>query len=461
MKARLPLSILFLALVLGLAPSPARAADSQAAAPVAKAVFKKLVPSIDLKDGQTLVFVGDSITHQCLYTQYIEDYYYTRYPKLRIHFHNAGVSGDRACDALERFDDDVAACKPRYATVLMGMNDGGYRGFDKAVFDAYQRDMSKLLDRLAAIGATAIPITPTMHDARSARLRGKGAEPRDTYYNGVLGLYGAWLREVAQVRGLGFVDMYSPLNQLTLAGRKKDANFSLIHDSVHPDAPGQVVMAAAILDDMCPRSAVSAITIQDDKASQLAAIAGNGTIADFQADCDGVRFTFTAKALPWAVPPEAAPGYELLHAGHHYSMEAFTARNLKPGRYELKIDGQPVGTWPDTQLAFRLELESNPKTPQYQQALRVALLNRERNDKAVRPLCDLWLQLKVRRYALARQVATKAPGLDEAKAQLEKWRATEFKAGVEKLTALARDYEAKIYQANQPVTRKYELTRVK
>ena len=58
-------------------------------------VFKPIVEKIDLKDGDTLVFLGDSITHQCLYTQYIEDYYYTRYPKLRIHFHNAGVGGDR------------------------------------------------------------------------------------------------------------------------------------------------------------------------------------------------------------------------------------------------------------------------------------------------------------------------------------------------------------------------------
>lgn len=27
-----------------------------------------------------------SITHQCLYTQYVEDYFYTRYPKLKLHF---------------------------------------------------------------------------------------------------------------------------------------------------------------------------------------------------------------------------------------------------------------------------------------------------------------------------------------------------------------------------------------
>lgn len=419
--------------------------------------FKTVLEKIDLKDGDTFVFLGDSITHQSLYTQYIEDYFYTRYPTMRIHFHNSGVGGDRAADALLRFDEDVAAFKPKYVTILLGMNDGSYRDFDKGVFDTYQRDMTKVLDRLAEIGAVAIPMTPTMHDSRAARLRNRGAEPRDTYYNGVLALYGAWLREVAQVRGLGFVDMYTPLNQLTLAERKKDANFTMIKDAVHPDAPGQVVMAAAIISDLCPRSSVSSITIQE-KAGKLTAAATGGKIADFEANDDGVRFTFTANALPWVLPPEALPGYQMLQAGHRYSMEAFSVRNLKPGKYELKIDGQTIGVMPDTQLAFRWELETNDKTPQYQQALKVANLNKERNDKAVRPLRNLWGQLKGKRREV--NVAKDSPQLAEKQAQFDKWVADEFKPAIAKVQSLAKDYEDQIYQANQPVARKYELIRV-
>jgi lysophospholipase L1-like esterase len=455
MKTKIRMSIVGCVLAVGLAPW---AFSAEATQPAASSEFKKVLAGIELKDGDTLVFLGDSITHQCLYTQYLEDYYYTRFPKLRIHFHNAGVGGDRAADALLRFDDDVASFKPRYVTILLGMNDGSYRDFDKGIFDTYQKDMTAVLDRLEAIGATAIPMTPTMHDSRAARLRGKPQEPRDTYYNGVLGLYGAWLREVAQVRGLGFVDMYSPLNQMTLAQRKKDANFTLIKDAIHPNEPGQLIMASAILADLCPRGMVSSITIQE-KAGKLGAIAGNGKIADFKADDKCVSFTFTANALPWVLPPEAAPGYELLHAGHHYSMEAFVARNLKPGKYELKIDGQSVGTWTDGQLAFRVEMEANEKTPQYQQALRVAMLNKERNDNAIRPLRGLWLQMKVHRRQLA-QVPADSPDLAAKKAAFEKWVADEFQPGVAKIKALANDYEDQIYQANQPAARKYELIRL-
>ena len=64
-------------------------------------VFKPIVEKIDLQDGDTLVFLGDSITHQCLYTQYVEDYYYTRYPKLGCTF-TTPASAARAEETTSR-----------------------------------------------------------------------------------------------------------------------------------------------------------------------------------------------------------------------------------------------------------------------------------------------------------------------------------------------------------------------
>ena len=108
-----------LLLPFALTASAALAQDKPAAPPAP--TFATVLDHLDLKDGDTLVFLGDSITHQCLYTQYVEDYFYTRYPQKRLHFHNAGVGGDRAKDALDRFDEDVAAYKPTYVTLLLGM----------------------------------------------------------------------------------------------------------------------------------------------------------------------------------------------------------------------------------------------------------------------------------------------------------------------------------------------------
>lgn len=478
---------LFLAPLLALTVAAFAQTPATPAVPPTAPQFKPLVESIDLKDGDTLVFLGDSITHQCLYTQYVEDYFYTRYPKLRIKFHNAGVGGDRATDALRRFDEDVAAFKPKYVTILLGMNDGSYRGFDQAVFDTYQKDMTTVLDRIAEIGATAVPMTPTMFDTRAKRARNDNLEPRNTYYNGVLALYGTWLREQAEQRGLGFVDMWSPLNNLTMQQRKTAPNFTLIKDGVHPDAPGQVIMAASIIDHMVKKTPVSRINIAE-KDGKLGATGFRGKVRDFQQNGDALSFTFAAQSLPWVLPPEAAEGATLAKIGNRFSAERLIARNLKAGNYELKIDGTPVGAFTDAQLSSGVDLQGNDKTPQYQQALKVAMLNKQRNDTAYRPIRDQYGALKGKRRELAKIEQTYQAKLDEKKpgaesegpeadarkaelaamktameakkAEFETWYAGQ-KAKVAELLAKAKALEDEIYATNQPQPRKYELALVK
>ena len=430
------------------------AAPAQEQKATAVPEFKKLAPDIELNDGDNFVFLGDSITHQCLYTQYVEDYFYTRFPAKRIHFHNSGVGGDRASDALARFDDDVAAFKPKYVSILLGMNDGSYRDFDKGVFDTYTAGMTKVLERISEIGAVAIPMTPTMHDARAQRLRGKVQEPRDTFYNGVLALYGRWLQEQAEVRGLGFVDMFGPLNDLTLAQRKTDATWTMIKDGVHPGPVGQTVMAVAMIEDMVKKSPVSAVTVQRVNG-KLTANAVNGKVTDLAES--GISFSLLANALPWVLPADTAEGQTLTHLGHKYSNEKVTVRGLEAGKYALKIDGVEVGQWTDGQLAFGVELEGNEKTPQFQQALKVATLNKDRNDRVYQQIRGQYSQLKGQRRDL--KVAEKAPDFADKQAAFEKWHG-DMKAKVASLLEEARKLEDQIYQANQPAAHKYELVKL-
>jgi lysophospholipase L1-like esterase len=433
-----------------------QAASASTPPPVPLPDFTKpIVDVIDPKDGDTVVFLGDSITHQCLYTQYVEDYFYTRLPKTRIRFHNAGVSGDRAKDALNRFDEDVAAYKPKYVTILLGMNDGTYTDFQKPVFDTYQKDMSTVLDRIADLGATAVPMTPTMFDARSRRLFGKPAEPRDTYYNGVLALYGAWLREQAEIRGLGFVDMYAPLNAITLEQRAKDPKWSMIRDAIHPGPTGQVVMTAAILNDMVAPSPVFSIQVHQRQA-KVGTTVVNGTIGEFTALDDKISFTFTANSLPWVLPSDAREGFQLTDAVRRFSSEKLFVNALKPGKYELKIDGQTVGTYTEDELEAGIELGANDKTPQYQQALKVAMLNKERNEKACHPIRDQYGALKVKRRDLFKATETNDSALDTKNAEFEAFTVT-MKKTVADLLARARALEDQIYTENQPKPHRFEI----
>ncbi len=436
------------------APNPAGAPAAAVAAP--PQAFKTLVDRVEMKDGDTWVFLGDSITHQCQYTQYVENFYYTRYPKMKVRFHNAGVGGDRAADALARFDADVASYKPKYVTILLGMNDGGYTNYQQPIFDAYQRDMTTVLDKIAAIGATAIPMTPTMFDSRASKQMNRpNTEMKERYYNGVLSLFGSWLREQALERGLGFVDMWSPLNNLTFEQRKKDPNWTMIGDAVHPGASGQAVMAVAVLNDIVPKSVVSQIIITQE-GGKPASRAVRGTIGKLEKGNNSLSWDFTAEALPWVLTSDAAEGYKLTHAGHRNSNEKVTVRDLAPGRYDLKIDGQLIGTYTSGQLAAGVELEENSKTPQFQQAVKVAELNKQKNDEAMRPLRNAWRDLKVKRREIAQAEASKSPALPQLKESFEKWQG-EFEATVKTLQAKVREFEEKIYQGNQPSAHHYEV----
>ena len=49
-----------------------------------------------LHDGDRVVFLGDSITEQKLYTTYIEAYALTRFPQEKFTFRNVGWGGDTA-----------------------------------------------------------------------------------------------------------------------------------------------------------------------------------------------------------------------------------------------------------------------------------------------------------------------------------------------------------------------------
>jgi lysophospholipase L1-like esterase len=79
-----------------------------------------------LKKNDCVVFLGDSITEQQLYSNYVETYLALRYPELNLSFFNAGWGGDTVPGGLARLERDVLALKPTVVTICYGMNDGAY-----------------------------------------------------------------------------------------------------------------------------------------------------------------------------------------------------------------------------------------------------------------------------------------------------------------------------------------------
>lgn len=431
-------------------PVPAQEKPAPPAKPAApRPATPAAAKGLGLKNGDRIIFIGDSITHQCLYTQFAENFFYTRYPNLRLHFRNAGVSGDRAQDVLNRFEEDIASFRPTVATLLLGMNDGSYKDFDKPTFDTYAGGMSGLLDRLEALKCRVIIMSPTMFDHQAWEIRikekpdyAKGRVPSN--YNAVLAYYGKWLQETAQQRGHLFVDLFGPLNAHTVEQRRTNPGFTLIEDAIHPGNDGQFIMAYSLLKQTGETGSILGAGVRVVNG-QWKAI-NPGVVTEVKGNPGrSLSCVIKPRSLPWTPYADAPLGARLTKAGHTASQESLIVSGLINGRYDLQINGRPVGTWDERQFAVHAEIQEDPDSPTYQQSMQVAALNRKRNDEAVRPLRNLWGRQK---GMLKNREANPAA--------YDAW-LVEFKAKRAELDALAAKYEEEIYKINKPPVLKVDV----
>src|SRR5436853_216041 len=69
------------------------------------------------KKGDVVVVMGDSITEQRLYSNYLELWSVTRFPDYKLVFRNVGIGGDTSGGGNGRFKRDVLPFKATALTV--------------------------------------------------------------------------------------------------------------------------------------------------------------------------------------------------------------------------------------------------------------------------------------------------------------------------------------------------------
>lgn len=425
--------ILLAAAVMTIAGTTLLPAQDDPKAEADAAHFPPTPSRITLAEGDVFLFLGDSITHQSLYTQFLETHFLTRQPDAEIVFWNSGIGGDRAANALTRFEADVAARRPTHVSVLLGMNDAGYTAWKDAVFRTYEADMTRLIDRLTETGASISLLHPTIFDSRAARLKGEVSEPTASRYNAALAYFGEWSREIAIQRGLGFADLHGALNRFTGEMRREDPRFTCIPDAVHPDPNGHLVMAIAILEELFTTEGFVSV-IRLDRSAQDGSVRSamkGGKLTALNADegGNGITFTVSTDRLPWVVPESASLAFEHLNAAERFNQETLQVTGLAAGDYELVIDNSVIGEWSDREFAEGIDLAGNPRTPAYRRARDLSYRNEERNAQWVVPWRNLWRDRKIREYEL-QQALTASPEQRETLAAAHaEWMETEFLPG--------------------------------
>ncbi|HWB11744.1 MAG TPA: SGNH/GDSL hydrolase family protein [Pirellulales bacterium] len=298
-------------------------------------------------DGDRVVMVGDSITEQHLYSNYVEMWTVSRFPKWNVTFRNVGIGGDRSTGGNSRFKRDVLVHKPTAITVDFGMNDGNYRAFDETGFMTYMGGLQGMADQAKAASIRVAWLTPSPVEKAEDG-------PAIEGYNQTLEKYSEGVKKIAADNGGLFVDQFHPF----VAAIDKARNASHDNrigkgDAVHPGPPGQAVMAWAILKGLNFPRLVSRVEID---AGQPKVVASEKCrVSELAAENGGLTFERADEALPF-FPIEAESINEWVPVREELNQYGLKVTGLKPGKYELRLSGTKVADYTADELAGGVNL---------------------------------------------------------------------------------------------------------
>ncbi len=328
------------------------------------------VPSFALKNGDRVVFYGDSITDNAPYTQLIEIFVTARYPKLDVTYMNAGVGGDRVTGGWmgsidQRMTRDLLSRKPTVVTVMLGMNDAGYQPFDPKTFKTYTSGYQHIVDRLRSESPTAQVwlIRPSPYDDFTRAPGFPGG------YNGVLKAYGDYVAQLATANRFELVDLNTPLARMLEKAKDSDPGRAqqIIGDRVHPGNGGHFLMMSEILKSWHASPLVSKTTI--DWPSGKAKVE-NGKLSHWAPG----HFELVEQSLPTPIDranPEIALVLKSSDLEETLNQEMLTVTGVPPGTYDLNIDLVSVGVFSDLDFARGINL-ALLDTPMNKQAWKIA-----------------------------------------------------------------------------------------
>jgi lysophospholipase L1-like esterase len=331
-----------------------------------------------LQNGDIWVMAGDSITAQHLHSNYFEAFCFARYPGLKFAFRNSGVGGHTIPSTMARFNYDIEAWKPTLVSVELGMNDQG-----GTLPEQYIANMTKMVGMIRGIKARPVMFTasPINNGNTMANIGGnkrlheyavvlkeysaKEQLPFADQFHALVDIWGKnkprenLANALPGLRGLAQEDKLAGVEHLRafLTAQDKDSNkpLSMQGDPVHPGAPGQLMMAAALLHELGAKSFVSSATI--DAVSKNADAKGC-TIDGVKNDDGKLVFDRMDECLPFPIPDEARPVLALYPTILDLSQYTLKVRGLKGDTYQLKVNGMTLGTVSGRELEQGVNLTS-------------------------------------------------------------------------------------------------------
>ena len=213
---------------------------------------KKAKPKFELKDGDRVVFLGNTLIEREQQYGYWETMLTARYPDRKIIFRNLGWDGDTVwAESRGLFDPPekgyarllahVGRIKPTVLFLGYGNNEA-FAG--KPGLPRFVKQYNKLLDdltRVSAKGVRFVLLSPIEHEKHNAL----PVDPRP--YNQTLARYAAEIQRIANNRKMSFIDLIESMkesNKALLDGRPYSVNYT--DNGLHLNSSGYSLLSTTI-----------------------------------------------------------------------------------------------------------------------------------------------------------------------------------------------------------------------
>ncbi len=322
-------------LLLGMTPLPARA-------------------DFELRDGDTVVFLGDSITAARGYTKIVENYTLLRYPGRKVRFLNAGRGGDTAAGGAQRLARDVFDQGATVVTVVFGVNDIGWG------MQADAAHKQRYLDAVRAIvtACRAHNVRPVLC---SPAITNEAPDQAETGFlqkmtdEGLALAASLGARTVDLQRGMREIQRRVAAANASEPDPQKHTHLH-VADGVHLNDLGQLAMAYALLKGLGAPEEVSAAVV-DAETGTVPASSGC-RISDVKKREDGVEFVRLDEGLPLNLGILGALNFRWVPVPEGINRYRLAVKNLPPGDYEIRAEGRRLGVVDAPRLAAGLNLSS-------------------------------------------------------------------------------------------------------
>ncbi len=203
-------------------------------------IFGSLLRADDIlvKNGETVAFMGDSITAQGAatpggYVRLVASGLAAQGVEITVI--PAGISGHKSNQMLARLEQDVLSKKPTWMTLSCGVNDV-WHGANGVPLEDYKKNITEILDRCQKAGVKVVVLTSTQIQL-----------PVTNANNVKLADYNAFLRDIAKTRNLPLADLNADMLAEQDALKAAGIQRSLTVDGVHMSIYGNLMMAKGVL----------------------------------------------------------------------------------------------------------------------------------------------------------------------------------------------------------------------